>query len=158
MTIGVIEETPKDERTQQLTRWVASKTPRRSFLGLAGRLTLAVVGGGAAGLLLWEETAYAGGCCGASNSVGCKCLTGVNLCPSGTCECGCWTACTPQCGALTTHWCDCCDTSGCNTQCISGCNNKPKCCFPKEWRGGCGSRDQTIIRCRHYECGPGAQC
>jgi hypothetical protein len=137
-----------------ITRDFARKTPRRSFFGRIGRLSLASTAGAAAALTLWTESAYAVGCCGSdTTSVGCACAFGTNACPGATCECGCWLACTSNCPSpYATQWCDCCDTAGCNSFCYSGCNNKAKCCFTKEYSGGCGTIGRTIIRCRKYTC------
>lgn len=144
---------PMDEQVAFLTRHIAAKSPRRSFLGKLGRLSLAAVAGSAAAVRLLEETAYGhSSCCGASHSVSCSCLTGVNGCPSGTCECGCWSACDAKCGDRVTRWCDCCDTSGCTKDCVAGCNNEPKCCFHKPYSGGCGTIGETHVRCRKWSC------
>ena len=144
---------------ERLTRMLASRTPRRSFFGKVGRLSVAAVAGSSIALLLWDEPAFAATCadgsgsCGSQNSVSCDCLTGSNLCPSGTCQCGCWVMCDGLCGTRATQWCDCCDTSGCNKTCVTACGTtKPKCCFPKEWSGGCGTVNSTIIRCRTHNC------
>ncbi len=145
-----------DEKTGQFTTWLAARSPRRSFLGTMGRLALVTVGGGAAGLTFWTESAYAVGCgCGVSDSVTCSCLSGDNGCPGATCECGCWSTCdnSEPCYPNRTHWCDCCDTNGCTTDCIGGCGGKPKCCFTKEHHGGCGQIGSDVIRCRMRSCG-----
>lgn len=150
-------QTAADERVTSTTRWLAERTPRRSFLGKVGRGLVASSVGGAAALSLFAETAYAGNCgCNGNVSVSCGCLTGTNLCPSDTCECGCWQTCNqvlcPGC-LQNVNWCDCCNTSAKSSDCVPSCESRPKNCFPKEWSGGCSSG--YTIRCRKYRCGSG---
>lgn len=142
-----------DRPVRDMTASLAGRVPRRSFLGRAGRLSIAAAAGSAVALKLWEESAYGhDSCCGASHSVSCSCLTGSNVCPSGTCECGCWVECDGNCGDRGTQWCDCCDTTGCTKDCVAGCSDNPKCCFHKPYSGGCGTRFETHVRCRIRTC------
>ena len=160
----LMRERSTDESVEVLTRWLADRTPRRAFLGRIGRGLVASSVGGAAALSLFTERAYAGGCgCYGDVSVSCDCLPGgTNACPSGTCECGCWTTCTSMCtGCNNTQWCDCCNTSAGTPSCVQGCGpdpGRPKNCFNKEWSGGCGTVNQTQIRCRHWFCSTGSAC
>ena len=144
-----------DERVTSWARWLAERSPRRSFLGKAGRGLVASSVGGTAALALFAESAYAGGCgCYGSESVTCGCLTGANTCPSGTCQCGCWTTCSAFCtGCNNTNWCDCCNQTAHSSYCVSSCGTapgRPSNCFSKEWSGGCSTGHS--IRCRYYYC------
>jgi len=147
-----------DGRVERASRWLAERTPRRSFIGYVGRASLAAAGGGALAATLFKETAFAitCGCGGDGNSVTCNCLAGsTNSCPNGTCQCGAWVDCNQSapCYPKKTRYTDCCDLSGCATQCVDGCGQYPKCCNKREHSAGtCGVVNQTIIRCRLREC------
>lgn len=139
------------DHVAQLTRWLAERTPRRSFFGKTGRSLVAASVGGTLALAVYPESADAANCgCCCDVSVSCGCLTGNNSCPSGTCECGCWSTCGPQCGHNTMYWCDCCNLNSDHYACISYCSNHPSNCFYKEWSGGCYTGH--AIHCRHYTC------
>src|SRR5215471_17348082 len=108
-------QTTDDDAVTWLTRWLAERTPRRSFLGKVGRGLVASAVGGTAALSVFSESALASSC-GYDHSVTCGCLTGHSGCPSGTCECGCWQTCGSRCpcggsGNNVVNWCDCCSTS-----------------------------------------------
>ena len=152
-----------DDYFGRLSQTLAARTPRRSFLGKLGTITIAagvgtVVGG--AGAALWAEPSSIQAACHdgqtacASTSAYCGCSNTHNAsCPSGTCECGCWLSCpsSTYCGVKTTRFCDCCISNG--GGCSSSCPCGPRCCFTKEWSGGCGT-SSWIIRCRVTSCGP----
>lgn len=159
------ERTP-EENVEVWTRWLADRTPRRSFLGKMGRGLVASSVGGAAALGLFAEQAYASGGCGCYGdvSVTCACEYGTDACPTGTCECGCWTSCSAYCtGCSATQWCDCCNTtSNYTTHCVGGCGpapGYPTNCYTKAqgWPGGCGT-GTSVIRCRYYLCTQGPAC
>jgi hypothetical protein len=116
-----MEATILEGLASQTARRMAARISRRSFVGRAGLGLVAASMGGAGTALLFPEVAEAHTCpsgCNCSESVTCVALTGVNGCPSGTCECGCWTVsdCTrcpgqPNC---VKSWCDCCGGTYCN--------------------------------------------
>jgi hypothetical protein len=147
-----------DDYVSQLSKTLARRTPRRSFLGTMGRLTVAAGAGGAvggAGALLWAEPASATAlvCGGATHSAYCGCSSSTTSCPSGSCQCGCWAVCTTVCDPVLTYYCDCCVSPSCSCTCPCG----PRCCFRKEWSGGCGTVGSSKIRCRIRFCsGPRA--
>jgi hypothetical protein len=146
-----------DDYVSHVSQALARRTPRRSFLGTMGRLAIAAGAGGAvggAGALLWAEPASATAtvCGGATHSAYCGCSSSTTSCPSGSCQCGCWAVCNSVCTPVLTYYCDCCATSSCSCTCPCG----PRCCFTKEWSGGCGS-SSSRIRCRIRFCsGPRA--
>ncbi len=153
-----------DRITDRMSRALAARVPRRTFLGKVGRYTAAAAVGGTASTLLWQDSALAA-CgtppCGYSSSVSCQCLFGSpsGACPSNTCECGCWVECNhTRCASPHwTQWCDCCWTSTPNRcDCIGSCSCRPNNCFTKEWGGGCGTINVTVIRCRTFSCVNGA--
>jgi hypothetical protein len=153
VTNELADDSPLDGYVARVSQVVARRTPRRSFLGIVGRV--AMVGAATStATLLWDEPAFAATChdgrraC-ASESALCGCSgSASSSCPSGTCECGCWNACTSHCGGgVFTKFCDCCISSG---SCGSSCPCGPRCCFLKEWSGGCTAT--RIIRCRHFTC------
>jgi len=165
MSDNVSAETALDRASTLMTRATASYFPRRSFFGKVGRYTVAAAIGIAAPSILWPDAAYAttgcwdggGASCNGQNSVTCGCLTGVNTCPSDTCQCGCWAACdSSKCPfPASVQFCDCCHQNGVtpHSSCASAaCSHKPTNCFRKEHPGGCGSVGQNVIRCRMYSC------
>src|SRR5215831_10902530 len=87
-----------DRLTAGTAKVLANRLPRRTFIGKVGLFAAAAVMGSAASTLLSPDPAWAqGGCgCNGNNSVSCQCLTGLNACPSGTCQCGCWAVCDPS--------------------------------------------------------------
>jgi len=153
------DEPMLDHLAGGFSRAMATRFTRRSFFGKVGLYATAAVVGGTASTLLWQEPALAATCTdgsascnGATTSVTCQCLTGLNTCPSGTCECGCWTVCNPSICAFpnAVAWCDCCNTSRHSAGCACG---KPKNCFPKEhFCSTCGCNPGFSIRCRKHEC------
>jgi hypothetical protein len=148
----------------RISQSLAVRTPRRSFLGRLGTLTIAAGAGtavGGAGTALWAgpssvlATCHDGkGACG-STSAYCGCTSSTQTCPSGTCECGCWMSCPhpTKCGSKATRFCDCCVSSG---GCSSSCPCGPRCCFVKEWSGGCTAT--RVIRCRVQQCNGAVGC
>jgi hypothetical protein len=146
-------ESVVDRWAREMSEGMATRFPRRSFLGKVGRYATAAVAGGTASVLLLQEPALAIGCgCGATHSVSCHCLTGSNTCPSNTCECGCWIACdTSRCPSPhSIQWCDCCNQRSPTSRCVARCSGLPANCFPKEWSGGCNPGHP--IRCRKFSC------
>jgi len=172
-----------DRLTHAMSRRLATRYPRRSFLGRVGRYATAAAVGGTASAMLWQDSAIAklaaaprtctsrtcngtnhtSPCCHdskaacSSESVTCSCLTGSNLCPSGTCQCGCWTVCdNSRCTfPNSSMFCDCCETgSPPASSCHSGCSCTVSSCFTKEWSNppGCGTVGTTVIRCRELFC------
>ena len=153
-------ETRAESATEGVTRWIAGRSPRRSFLGTIGRVMLVSATGAAGSTALWEESAQAVPLCGINgHSVRCYCLTGSNSCPSGTCECGYWGACPGQgditfCSPKITYWHDCCDLDGCSSACVDDCGRGTmhSCYYHKEYSGGCGTINVSVIRCRYWSC------
>jgi hypothetical protein len=145
-----------DRLASGASRAMAARLPRRSFLGKVGRFSMAAFAGGAASVLLGQESALAGACgCCCADSVSCHCLTGHNECPSSTCECGCWNACDNyRCSfPNSTHWCDCCNTSsGHSARCVSRCSNRPSNCNPIAHTNNARCNPGYTIRCRKYTC------
>lgn len=150
-----------DRLAASMSRTMAMKFARRSFLGRVGVYATAAVGGAASTLLLQEPAlalAPANCGCNGDTSVTCVCLTGTNACPSGTCECGCWTACNTDFCALpnSVSFCDCCNTSSHSSTCVQDCSSKPSNCFGQEWTGTCSPG--FTIRCRQYSCHGNPSC
>lgn len=150
-----------DQLATSISQRMATRFARRSFLGKVGVYATAAVGGAASGLLLQEPALAASlvNCgCNGDTSVSCSCLTGVNVCPSGTCECGCWTACNSAFCALpnSVTFCDCCNTSFHSSTCVGSCSSKPSNCFAQEWTGSCSPG--FTIRCRQYSCHANPPC
>jgi hypothetical protein len=140
---------------------LAKRVSRRAFVARVGLGSVALTLGEAGAMLLAPDVALADacpGCADCSDSVQCSLINGgVDSCPSGTCECGCWTVtdCNvcpgqPNC---TKSWCDCCGGDFCipagGCQCSHG---RPMCCYFKKWPGGCG-QSSWHIACRHHRCG-----
>jgi hypothetical protein len=143
------------------SRALANRLPRRTFLSRVGLYATAAVIGSSASTLLSQDPALANGGCGCNgfNSVSCQCLTGRNACPSGTCQCGCWTVCDfTICSAPNSvNWCDCCNTSAHSASCVSRCNSQPSNCFSKEHTGQ-GCTTGHTIRCRYHQCVGSPRC
>ena len=156
MTNGTVLEAA----ASRATRGLAGRISRRSFVGRAGLGIVAASVGGSGTALLFPASAAAHTCpggCDCSESVTCATLTGANACPSGTCECGCWTVsdCThcssePNC---TKSWCDCCGGDYCNPNPCNCVGGHPSCCNHKTHSGGCGVLNQWHIACRKSFCG-----
>jgi hypothetical protein len=142
-----------DQHLGEVSRRLASRTPRRSFIGRVGRLAVAA-GAGGVGALLWADPALAVTCHDGRTS--CNNLTysawcGCNnsTCPSGSCECGCWYVCDGACSPRLTKYCDCCQSGTSTCACSPA---RPKYCFPKQYAGGCGTVRVSVIRCRYRRC------
>ncbi len=167
MTSQIQEISTNTTRTEALSdaisRRIAARISRRSFLGRVGKGAIAAsLGGAVAESLLNPPTALAV-CSGINCSVQCSHLPGwgSNTCPTGTCECGCWCINGPGC-ANYKEWCDCCGGDYCNPhgcRCISSCGTTyPSCCLTKDWSPqGCGNSTWHIA-CRTSKCVTGAQC
>lgn len=141
---------------ESMSRLLASRYSRRSFLGTVGRgtVTLSLLAGSAA--LLDSSSAEA-------HSVPCPCPGGCglsvtcyqywgdgNTCPPGTCGCGWWTTCASPCSAAKV-WSDCCsDGTACTggAQCING---APSCWNHKTYSCGCATTSAHIV-CRRWYC------
>jgi hypothetical protein len=153
-------EVKVESATERATRWIAARSPRRSFLGKVGRAMLVSAAGGVGSAVLWQESAQSVPDCDINgHSVRCVCLTGSNSCPSGTCECGSWGSCPGEgdltpCSPQITFWHDCCDLSGCTSACVDDCGRGTthKCYYKKPYPGGCGTVNVSVIRCRYYAC------
>jgi hypothetical protein len=134
------------------SRFFASRVSRRSFLSRVGVGAVALTMGGTAGEALVERahahsSCNCGACsgtCGCNNSVTCANLTGSNVCPSGSCICGCWWVSYSGCASGFREWCDCC--MGCGScSCHSG---APSCCNHKFY----SSRSTCSTGCNHIKC------
>src|SRR6266516_481215 len=110
-----VKEPLLDRFAVSTSRALARRLPRRTFLGKVGLYATAAVVGASASTLLSQDPALARSNCGCTggNSVSCQCLTGTNACPSGTCQCGCWTVCNSSICAFpnSVNWCDCCNNT-----------------------------------------------
>jgi hypothetical protein len=157
--IPTLTSTNSEALSGAIARRLAMKLSRRSFIGRIGKGTVALSLGGAGAALILPEAAWAHSCpggCDCSHSVTCGALTGSNSCPSGTCECGCWTV--TDCGTCSNspgclkYWCDCCGGDYCHggaqCRCVGG---SPSCCIHKTWSGGCGDSSWHIA-CRKSIC------
>jgi hypothetical protein len=144
---------------ERLSRFLARRFSRRSFLGVVGGSGLAMVGAGTIGVSTAEANA-----CGCSGlSVTCYDYAGTSTCPSWTCECGFWDMCPggtaddSPCPAdhPVKRWHDCCDGQCNDFRCYGG---APSCCNPKAYGGGCGTVGSTLTRCRYWSCQTNAAC
>lgn len=147
-----------DSLVETVTRRIARRFTRRSFIGQVGRGSVALTVGGAVAAL---EAAPALGnhgnaFCEGTTSITCGNLYGINNCQAvGGCTCGYWIASGGICAPQNTLWADCC--GGCNggadCRCISsGGVWRPTCCNSKAYSGGCGVSPDSHIRCRVYNC------
>jgi hypothetical protein len=153
--------------SESVSRSLAGRVSRRSFLGRLGKGAIAAsLGASSAALLRTPSSAQAALICsGSSNncSIACDYLKGWvvpysdrgkdlwNYCPTGTCKCGSWVVKVIQttCGSTYRRWTDCCDTQkswcpahggcNCNSTGADG-NHHPSCCNTKEW-GSCANDD-----------------
>ena len=166
-----------DVRVSKRLIGLANRTSRRSFLGLVGRGSIALMG--ASFFQVWRaESARAA--CGGSHAftqrLTCMCteLRGENQCGSANCCSGYWIACpkstsNPAACYITdpagTHFYnvklyDCCDTCGgnCNTS-KAGCSSygNDSCCSHGYCSDGCGG-DNWKVKCIKKECIYSAPC
>ena len=144
---------------KDVSRKLAFRISRRSFMGRLGKGAVAASLGGAGVALLSQSPALAHSCpcsnCG--YSIGCNNLTGNNQCPLDTCQCGCWCTNVSSGTCITgiREWCDCCGGCSQGCRCVDG---LPTCCYHKEYAGGCGTLNQTHIMCRFHRCVEGFMC
>lgn len=145
---------------ERVSRQLASRFSRRSFIGSVGRGSIVLtLGGGAFAARASIAGAHANPCA-EGLSVSCHQLTGQNVCPSGTCGCGYWELCgQPECAAnYAMRWRDCCvtDAGWCEgrRRCV---NNAPSCYHHKEYPQGCRN-NIGAIRCRAWQCVYNAKC
>lgn len=150
----------------RISRMLAGRTSRRSFLARVGQGTVALsVGSAFAPRIIGEAHAEgpcncgicpSGASCCSGNSATCLCVWGENSCPSGSCIGGCWwePVSTSQCGTGIREWCDCIQGCEQNCRCIS-CNGQTqaRCCYHKTYssRSQCGDACNHI-RCRRHRC------
>jgi hypothetical protein len=165
--------------TANLSKNVASRVSRRSFLGRVGRLTMVMAAAGTVVGMTAEE-AFAlqcdcagrdcdagcsgnrtapSGCRGTGHSVTCRGLTGVGgRCPDNTVGCGSWSC--GNCSACASGvriWTDCCATGQCSgassCRCVRDTDGvlRRTCCNKKCYAGG-GSNCSHFIRCRYARC------
>jgi hypothetical protein len=135
--------------SESLSRSLATRFSRRSFLGNVGRGSLVLAGAGAGSLSLGAGPAQAS-ICGHTSSISCYDLTGSNSCPGTSCGCGYWRICSSDNCQYSKVWSDCCYPNG---SCSCTCNTptgEPSCCFPKEWAQGCGG--DLYVKCRRWYC------
>jgi len=154
-----------------VSRSMAAKLSRRSFVGRLGQGVIALTFGAAGATLFRPASASALSCSDSSCdpcSIACEHLNGFsggNKCPNGTCDCGSWTVSLSTSGLCPQNlrrWIDCCDKgSWCANHGGPNCNSvgtdgrhKPSCCNHKEW-GGCPFDSCTgtgVIVCRRHIC------
>lgn len=142
---------------ERMSRQLATRFGRRSFLGYLGRGTvgLALVGFGTRAAVAPPEAAAHGRC--GRLSVTCARLTGNNTCPPGTCYCGYWFQCHRPCGrGNVARMMDCC-SMGDTCEGRSRCDDVVTCWHHKVYSQGCGSLNppysrRKSIRCRVIEC------
>ena len=128
---------------ETLSRSLAARYSRRSFLGRVGLSTVAASVGTSAVALLTPEAAFA------AESDWCANVMGTSFCDTTYgCYCGCW-------NVSSCSFCDCCDKgSWCSSHggCKSSGFGTVTCCNPKEHLGqGCGVSTTKII-CRDGFC------
>jgi hypothetical protein len=160
--IGKLEET-----SGSLTRALASRTSRRSFMGRLGRGAIAASLGAAGAQLLAPAAAQAVGCGSCSGcSIGCGNLNqwNRNSCPPGSCSCGSWVirVASSTCSSTLRRWTDCCNTGWCGDHAGGNCNSigddgrrHPSCCNPREYFNGSCNANGRIV-CRRHSCVTGA--
>lgn len=137
---------------EHISRRLASRFSRRSFLGGIGKGSVALAAA-SAGIAIDADVAGAATYCGGNtSSITCATLTGSNSCPPNTCGCGYWLVCAQQECTYGKIWSDCCAQYTCNCSRPSG---FPSCCFTKEWRQGCGTLNQSKVKCRRWYCSSG---
>ena len=149
-----------------ISRGLAARVSRRSFVGRAGLGAVAASLGGVGVSLTRAETArgVALACPGGCN---CACSTQCGnifpgnpggTCPSPTCKCGTWCFHDSVCGSGYRRWDDCCSINYCNAhggcRCVSG---RASCCNHKTYPEGCGN-SASIIVCRTAQCVPVSNC
>lgn len=145
-----------EDFSESITRHLAMRISRRSFLGRLGRGAIVASVGAASGTVILAGEALAhtppAGCGGCS--VHCSQLTGNNRCPTGTALCGCWCISGAGC-ANYKEWCDCCGDSYCSgpgrRQCIGG---SPSCYNHRVY----SSTGDTHIACRRSRCVSLSEC
>lgn len=149
---------------ESISRSLASRFSRRSFMGRLGKGAVAATLGSAGVALVRPEAALAASCpsgCNCACSVSCEYLPGwgQNSCPTngyGTCACGSWCFSTTQCPSGIRRWDDCCGINYCTKNPGTGCYcvssvNRPSCCNTKTYSGGCGDAS-SIVACRMNTC------
>lgn len=152
---------------ESISRALAGRISRRSFMGRLGKGMIAASLGTAGGVLVRAESAEGShggcpsGCTKCACSVSCSYLPGWNQasCPTngyGTCACGSWCFSTAECGSGIRRWTDCCGINYCNVNPGGGCRcissvSRPACCYHKTYGGGCGDSN-SIIACRSHQC------
>jgi hypothetical protein len=149
-----------DGLAERLSRALADRYSRRSFLGGVGR-TSAVLALGGGATLAWPGVANAhNNPCREDLSVTCYRLTGTNDCPSDTCGCGYWELCgvSPCSSGQAKRWTDCCaeEHYGCENR--RGCvDHAPTCFNHKDYKQGCRN-EIGAIRCRMWRCVNTSRC
>lgn len=139
---------------ERLSRGLAGRHSRRSFLGGVGRGSLVLAAGGSALALRPAGASAHNSPCREGYATTCHQLTGTNACPSNTCGCGFWQSCGhPECPPhYMMRWRDCCvrPPSWCEgrRRCVS---DAPTCYNHKHYPHGC-SENVGAIRCRAWEC------
>lgn len=166
--------------TANLSKNVASRVSRRSFLGRVGRLTMVMAAAGTVvGITADEASALQCDCAGrvgdanctgnrtapsgcrdTGHSVTCLGLTGTGgQCPPNTVACGSWPCNCPTsvCASGTRIWTDCCASGQCSgassCRCVRDTDGvlRRTCCNKKFYANG-GSNCSHFIRCRYARC------
>lgn len=142
-----------EELSESISRALAARVSRRSFLGRMSTGAVAASIGTTAVVLTRPPAAAA---CTHNCSISCVDLTGSNNCPSNrytTCTCGSWCFSDSGCASGIRRWEDCCGINYCNVaggcRCVSG---YPTCCNTKTYSDGCGTVGQSVVVCRLRFC------
>jgi hypothetical protein len=155
-----------EEVADSISRSLAGRVSRRSFIGRVGLGAVAASLGSVGAAITRSESAWAGH---ASCPSGCSCACSTQCgnvfpgnpggtCPSPTCKCGTWCFQDSVCGSGYRRYDDCCSINWCNAnggcKCVAG---RGSCCNHKAYPEGCGD-SASIIVCRTLQCVPLSSC
>jgi hypothetical protein len=151
--------------SESVTRSLAGRTSRRSFIGRLGKGAVAAsLGSAGVALLRAPASAFALPCSGCS--IACRYLRdwNQNSCPTNSCMCGSWVihVLTTTCSSGYRRWTDCCNSGWCGAHGGERCDTSeldgsshPTCHNPKDYpntvNDTCGSSTTKIV-CRKHNC------
>jgi hypothetical protein len=168
-----------ESMSNRVSRTLAGRVTRRSFLSRLGRGAIAVSLGSAAGATFLAGVAgghtpdppadcgdcgpHALECCTSGrDSISCQELNGhnQNICPGSSESCGSWciTVSTSTCSSGFRKWTDCCGNAYCDGGQNCHCENDPggtsrqSCCRHKFYTGGQMTSSNQHIACRKHAC------